>query len=71
VIAFLVSFGEVTVTAFLTTARMQTLPVRMFADMGMVAEPTINAISTLVILGTMALLVLVNRVVRLDNVWHR
>ncbi len=71
VIAFLVSFGEVTVTAFLTTARMQTLPVRMFADMGMVAEPTINAISALVILGTMALLVLVNRVVRLDNVWHR
>jgi putative spermidine/putrescine transport system permease protein len=71
VIAFLVSFGEVTVTAFLTTARMQTLPVRMFADMGMVAEPTINAISTLVILGTMALLVLVNRFVRLDNVWHR
>jgi putative spermidine/putrescine transport system permease protein len=71
VIAFLVSFGEVTVTAFLTTARMQTLPVRMFADMGMVAEPTINAISTLVILGTMLLLVLVNRVVPLDNVWHR
>lgn len=71
VIAFLVSFGEVTVTAFLTTARMQTLPVRMFADMGMVAEPTINAISTMVILGTMALLVLVNRFVRLDNVWHR
>ena len=71
VIAFLVSFGEVTVTAFLTTARMQTLPVRMFADMGMVAEPTINAISALVILGTMALLVLVNRFVRLDNVWHR
>jgi putative spermidine/putrescine transport system permease protein len=71
IIAFLVSFGEVTVTAFLTTARMQTLPVRMFADMGMVAEPTINAISTLVILGTMLLLFVVNRFVRLDNVWHR
>jgi putative spermidine/putrescine transport system permease protein len=71
VIAFLVSFGEVTVTAFLTTARMQTLPVRMFADMGMVAEPTINAISAMVILGTMALLFVVNRFVRLDNVWHR
>jgi putative spermidine/putrescine transport system permease protein len=71
VIAFLVSLGEVTVTAFLTTARMQTLPVRMFADMGMVAEPTINAISTLVILGTLLLLLLVNRLVRLDSVWHR
>jgi putative spermidine/putrescine transport system permease protein len=71
VIAFLVSFGEVTVTAFLTTARMQTLPVRMFADMGMVAEPTINAISALVILGTMALLLLVNRFARLDHVWQR
>jgi len=71
VIAFLVSFGEVTVTAFLTTARMQTLPVRMFADLGMVAEPTINAISALVILSTVVLLAVVNRFVRLDNVWHR
>jgi putative spermidine/putrescine transport system permease protein len=71
VIAFLVSFGEVTVTVFLTTARMQTLPVRMFADLGMVAEPTINAISALVILGTVALLAVVNRFVRLDNVWQR
>jgi putative spermidine/putrescine transport system permease protein len=71
VIAFLVSFGEVTVTIFLTTARMQTLPVRMFADLGMVAEPTINAISALVILGTVALLALVNRFVSLDRVWQR
>ncbi|QYU68048.1 hypothetical protein J4558_24890 [Leptolyngbya sp. 15MV] len=71
VIAFLVSFGEVTVTAFLTTARMQTLPVRMFADLGMVAEPTINALSALVILGTIALLALVNRFVALDQVWRR
>ncbi len=71
VIAFLVSFGEVTVTVFLTTARMQTLPVRMFADLGMVAEPTINAISALVILGTVALLALVNRFVSLDRVWQR
>ena len=32
VIGFLLSFGEVTVTAFLTTARMQTLPVRIYAE---------------------------------------
>ncbi len=71
VIGFLISFGEVTVTAFLTTARLQTLPVRIYAEASFSLENTVNAISTIFILMTVALLLLVNRVMPLDRVWRR
>jgi putative spermidine/putrescine transport system permease protein len=71
VIGFLISFGEVTVTAFLTTARLQTLPVRIYAEATFSLENTVNAISTIFILMTVALLVLLNRVMPLDRVWKR
>jgi len=71
IIGFLISFGEVTVTAFLTSPRMQTLPVRIYGEATFSLENTVNAISTLIILATVGLLVLVNRFVRLDRVWHR
>lgn len=71
VIAFLVSFGEVTVTAFLTTARMLTLPVRIYADVQFDVEPTVNVISVLTIVVTMLALAAVNRFVGLDRVWRR
>jgi putative spermidine/putrescine transport system permease protein len=71
VIGFLISFGEVTVTAFLTTARYQTLPVRIYAEATFSLENTVNAVSTLIILVTVALLIVINRFVRLDRVWHR
>lgn len=71
ILGFLISFGEVTVTAFLTTARLQTLPVRIYAEASFSLENTVNALSTLTILLTVALLVLLNRVVPLDRVWRR
>lgn len=71
VIAFLVSFGEVTVTAFLTTARMLTLPVRIYADVQFDVEPTVNVISVLTIVMTVLALGIVNRIVGLDKVWRR
>ncbi len=71
VIGFLLSFGEVTVTAFLTTARMQTLPVRIYAEATFSLENTVNAISTGIILLTMILLWAVNRLMPLDRVWRR
>lgn len=63
VIAFLVSFGEVTVTAFLTTARMLTLPVRIYADVQLDVEPTVNVISVLTIAVTVLALAAINRFV--------
>lgn len=71
ILAFLISFGEVTVTSFLTTARMQTLPVRIYAEASFSLEPTVHAISALTIVGTVALLAIVNRFVKLDRVWAR
>ncbi len=71
VIGFLISFGEVTVSAFLTTARLQTLPVRIYAEASFSLENTVNAISTIFILVTVGLLLLVNRVMPLDRVWRR
>ena len=71
VIGFLLSFGEVTVTAFLTTARLQTLPVRIYAEATFSLENTVNAISTIFILMTVALLMVVNRLMPLDRVWKR
>jgi putative spermidine/putrescine transport system permease protein len=71
ILGFLISFGEVTVTAFLTTARLQTLPVRIYAEATFSLENTVNAISTLTILLTIALLLLLNRFVRLDRAWKR
>jgi putative spermidine/putrescine transport system permease protein len=71
ILGFLISFGEVTVTAFLTTARLQTLPVRIYAEATFSLENTVNAISTLTILLTIALLLVLNRFVRLDRAWKR
>ena len=71
VIGFLLSFGEVTVTAFLTTARMQTLPVRIYAEASFSLENTVNAISTAIILLTVLCLWGVNRLMPLDRVWRR
>ena len=71
VLGFLISFGEVTVTAFLTTARMQTLPVRIYAEAGFSLENTVNAVSTLLIGATLAALLLVSRVTPLDRAWRR
>jgi ABC-type spermidine/putrescine transport system permease subunit II len=63
--AFLLALSAALVSVLLT------LPVRMFADLGMVAEPPITALSALVIRGTVILLAIVNRFVNLDRVWQR
>ncbi len=71
VIGFLMSFGEVTVTAFLTTARLQTLPVRIYAEATFSLENTVNAISTIFILMTVTALLVINWLMPLDRVWRR
>jgi putative spermidine/putrescine transport system permease protein len=71
VIGFLISFGEVTVTAFLVTAQTQTLPVRIYAEATFSLENTVNAVSTLIIAATVLVLALLGRFVRLDHAWRR
>ena len=71
VMGFLLSFGEVTVSSFLTTARLTTLPVRIYADASFSLEPTVHAVSALLIGATLAALLLLNRLVRLDRMYSR
>jgi putative spermidine/putrescine transport system permease protein len=71
IMSFLLSFGEVTVTSFLTTARMTTLPVRIYAESTFSLEPTVHAVSALLIVATVMILLLLNRLVRLDRLYAR
>jgi putative spermidine/putrescine transport system permease protein len=71
IMSFLISFGEVTVSSFLTTARMTTLPVRIYAEASFSLEPTVHAISALLIIATIAVLLILNRLVRLDRLHAR
>jgi putative spermidine/putrescine transport system permease protein len=68
-VAFLVSFGGVTVKAFLTTARM--LPLRVHADVQSDVQATVNVISVLTIAVTVLVLAAVNPIVGLDRAWRR
>lgn len=71
IMSFLLSFNEVTVTAFLTTARTVTLPVRIYADATFSLEPTVHAISALLILVTIGALLALSRLIRLDRLYAR
>lgn len=70
-VGFLLSFGEVTVTSFLTTARLTTLPVRIYAESTFSLEPTAHAISAVLIIFTVFALILIGRLVRLDKLYAR
>ncbi|MBE3639531.1 ABC transporter permease subunit [Mangrovicoccus algicola] len=70
-VGFLMSFGEVTVTAFLTTARLTTLPVRIYSEATFALEPTAHAISALLIGVTIIALGVLGRFVRLDRLYSR
>lgn len=71
IMTMLLSFEEVTVTSFLTTARMTTLPVRIYAEASYSLEPTVFAVSTLLIALTIAGMLGLGRLVRLDRVFAR
>lgn len=71
IMSFLLSFNEVTVTAFLTTARTLTLPVRIYAEATFALEPTVHAVSALLILVTIGALLALSRLIRLDRLYAR
>jgi ABC-type spermidine/putrescine transport system permease subunit II len=71
IFAFIVSFEEVTVTAFLIGGRLMTLPVRIYSESQFALEPTISAISTLLVALSVVVLLLLSRFVRLDKFWVR
>jgi putative spermidine/putrescine transport system permease protein len=64
--SFIISFDEVTVTIFLVGPEAATLPSRVFAHIQESASPVVAAISTFLVTITIALIVLLQRVVGLD-----
>jgi putative spermidine/putrescine transport system permease protein len=57
---FLLSFSEVTTTIFMTGPGLQTLPVRIYNYMSDRIDPTVAAVSALVVMVSLALLVILN-----------
>ncbi|NLS08950.1 ABC transporter permease [Nesterenkonia sp. MY13] len=53
--AFITSFDEVIVSAFISSPALQTLPVRMFTSVQREVDPTIAAAATLIIILTTAI----------------
>jgi putative spermidine/putrescine transport system permease protein len=57
---FLLSFSDVTVTIFMTGPALQTLPVRIYNYMSDRIDPTVAAVSSLVVLISLALVLVLN-----------
>ena len=71
VLAFITSFDELTVTVFIASPSTTTLPVRMFSHIAQTTDPLVASVSTMVILFTVALMLVVDRLYGLDTPAHR
>jgi putative spermidine/putrescine transport system permease protein len=60
--AFIISFDEVTVTIFITGPAYQTLPVRIYNYLTDQVDPTIAAVSSMLIFMSLGLIVLLDRI---------
>ena len=69
VFAFIMSFENVTVSIFLSTPRMVTLPVRIFDYWDKVIEPWLIAINALVILWTFVIIAIFDRFVSIRGIY--
>lgn len=66
ILAFLYSFDEVALSSLLSSPRFVTLPIRIMNYMELTFDPTLAAISTLLILGSLILIVVMDKLVGLD-----
>jgi putative spermidine/putrescine transport system permease protein len=61
IFAFIISFDELVVTLFLASPRQTTLPVRIYQYIEFTSDPSIAAVSTLLIVVTTIAVLLVER----------
>ncbi|MCC6470420.1 MAG: ABC transporter permease [Alphaproteobacteria bacterium] len=62
ILAFLISFAEVTVVIFMTGPAYQTLPIRIYNYLTDQIDPTVAAISAMLIVLSLALIVILDRI---------
>lgn len=67
-LAFIQSFDELTMTVFVATPGTTTLPVAMYNQIAHTIDPLVASVSTVLIVGTLALMLLLDRIVGLDRV---
>ena len=67
-LAFITSFDEVTMSIFVASPETMTLPVRMYHHIAQTIDPLIASISTVLIVMTVALMVLLDRLYGLDRI---
>lgn len=65
--AFIASFDNYPVSIFLVDVRTKTLPIQMLNQLEMLPDPTVAAISAMLIAGTVAVLVICDRLVGLNR----
>lgn len=67
-LAFIQSFDELTMTVFVATPGTTTLPVAMYNQIAQTIDPLVASVSTVLIVGTLVLMVLLDRIIGLDRV---
>ena len=67
-LAFITSFDEVTMTIFVASPATMTLPVRMYHHIAQTIDPLIASISTVLIVMTVVLMLVLDRLYGLDRV---
>ncbi len=67
IFSFIVSFDETTVSIFITGGRTITLPVRIFSQLEYGLDPTVTAVSSLLILMSVTALLLIGKVFGLEK----
>ena len=67
-LAVIQSFDEVTMTIFVATPGTNTLPVALYHRISQMTDPLVASTSTVLIAGTLVLMVLLDRLVGLDRV---
>jgi len=67
-LAFIQSFDEVTMTVFVATPGTTTLPVAMYSYISQSIDPLVASVSTVLIVVTVAVMLLMDRLVGLDRV---
>jgi putative spermidine/putrescine transport system permease protein len=66
--SFMVSFGDIPISIFLTTPQFTTFPVEIFLDMDQGLEPPMLAASALVIVFSLGVMLLVQKAVGLEQI---
>ncbi|WP_321812849.1 MULTISPECIES: ABC transporter permease [unclassified Burkholderia] len=67
-LAFIQSFDELTMTVFVATPGTTTLPVAMYNQIAQTIDPMVAAVATMLIVGTLAVMIVMDRLVGLDRV---